>query len=160
MNGDGAARPVLLGTKSLSLTSTCKMPSLPHQPLSECASRQHWPVRMKMSWWGEAAQAPALHRPHMQQRAVADRLPRFGSLHLWSPARSFGHPLRHPFRPASAAVHSRRDDIVGVSECIIMGVPIPLGTGLFKLLHKPAIPLVVEKKKIPFLESLSLEVGM
>jgi len=37
-----------------------------------------------------------------------------------------------------AAVHSRVDHIVGVSECIIMGVPIPLGTGLFKVLlqHK------------------------
>lgn len=33
-----------------------------------------------------------------------------------------------------AAVHGRCDDIVGVSECIIMGTPIPLGTGCFKLL--------------------------
>ena len=54
------------------------------------------------------------------------------------------YPSRHPFpdvgltHPSTdhlfdAAVHSRRDDIVGVSECIIMGVPIPLGTGLFKV---------------------------
>ena len=70
---------------------------------------------------------------------------------------SFEKTTDHLF---DAAVHSRRDDIVGVSECIIMGVPIPLGTGLFKLLHKPAIPPVVEKKKLCFSESLSLEVGM
>lgn len=36
-----------------------------------------------------------------------------------------------------AAVHSRVDKVIGVSECIIMGVPIPLGTGLFKLLRQP-----------------------
>lgn len=34
-----------------------------------------------------------------------------------------------------AAIHSRKDSIEGVSECIIMGMPIGLGTGLFKLLH-------------------------
>mmetsp|Transcript_74101 Transcript_74101/g.211563 ORF Transcript_74101/g.211563 Transcript_74101/m.211563 type:complete len:107 (-) Transcript_74101:26-346(-) len=45
---------------------------------------------------------------------------------------SFEKTTDHLF---DAAVHSRRDDIVGVSECIIMGVPIPLGTGLFKLLR-------------------------
>jgi DNA-directed RNA polymerase III subunit RPC1 len=39
-----------------------------------------------------------------------------------------------------AAVHSREDSIVGVSECIIMGVPIPIGTGLFKLLLHPPKP--------------------
>eukprot|EP01105_Mastigella_eilhardi_P025761 TRINITY_DN7112_c0_g1_i1.p1 TRINITY_DN7112_c0_g1~~TRINITY_DN7112_c0_g1_i1.p1 ORF type:complete len:1449 (-),score=402.34 TRINITY_DN7112_c0_g1_i1:65-4234(-) len=32
-----------------------------------------------------------------------------------------------------AAVHRRTDNIKGVSECIIMGIPVPLGTGLFKL---------------------------
>lgn len=30
----------------------------------------------------------------------------------------------------------RQDNIIGVSECIIMGVPIPIGTGIFKLVHK------------------------
>ena len=45
---------------------------------------------------------------------------------------SFEKTTDHLF---DAAVHSRRDQIVGVSECIIMGVPIPLGTGLFKLLR-------------------------
>jgi DNA-directed RNA polymerase III subunit RPC1 len=46
-----------------------------------------------------------------------------------------------------AAVHSREDSIVGVSECIIMGVPIPLGTGLFKLLAKPKTQVKIESKK-------------
>ena len=32
-----------------------------------------------------------------------------------------------------AAVHGRTDNIVGVSESIIMGAECPLGTGLFKL---------------------------
>jgi DNA-directed RNA polymerase III subunit RPC1 len=32
-----------------------------------------------------------------------------------------------------AAVHCKKDQISGVSECIIMGNLIPLGTGLFKL---------------------------
>ncbi len=45
---------------------------------------------------------------------------------------SFEKTTDHLF---DAAVHSREDSIVGVSECIIMGVPIPLGTGLFKLIH-------------------------
>ncbi len=35
-----------------------------------------------------------------------------------------------------AAVHGRQDVIEGVSECIIMGVPVPLGTGCFKILQR------------------------
>ena len=46
---------------------------------------------------------------------------------------SFEKTTDHLF---DAAVHAREDAIVGVSECIIMGVPVPIGTGLFKLLHK------------------------
>ena len=57
---------------------------------------------------------------------------------------SFEKTTDHLF---DAAVHSRQDEIVGVSECIIMGVPIPLGTGLFKILHKASVPAVVEKEK-------------
>jgi len=45
---------------------------------------------------------------------------------------SFEMTVDHLF---DAAVHARRDDIIGVSECIIMGVPIPLGSGLFKVLR-------------------------
>lgn len=46
---------------------------------------------------------------------------------------SFEKTTDHLF---DAAVHSREDAIVGVSECIIMGVPIPIGTGIFKLLYQ------------------------
>ena len=35
-----------------------------------------------------------------------------------------------------AAVHGRSDEIVGVSECIIMGTPIPIGTGLPNMFWK------------------------
>lgn len=54
---------------------------------------------------------------------------------------SFEKTTDHLF---DAAAHGRADSIVGVSECIIMGIPIPLGTGLFKLLKKASAPM---KKK-------------
>lgn len=54
---------------------------------------------------------------------------------------SFEKTTDHLF---DAAVHGRSDSIVGVSECIIMGSPIPLGTGSFKLLKKSA--LIPQKK--------------
>ena len=38
-----------------------------------------------------------------------------------------------------AAVHARSDPCRGVSENIIVGTPIPLGTGLFKLLVPPVV---------------------
>jgi len=38
-----------------------------------------------------------------------------------------------------AAVHARGDPCRGVSESIIVGTPIPLGTGLFKLLSPPVV---------------------
>jgi len=34
-----------------------------------------------------------------------------------------------------AAVHGYSDDVKGVSECIIMGIPSPVGTGTFNILH-------------------------
>lgn len=43
---------------------------------------------------------------------------------------SFEKTTDHLF---NAALRGRRDRVAGVSECIIMGVPIPIGTGLFKL---------------------------
>lgn len=46
---------------------------------------------------------------------------------------SFEKTTDHLF---DAAVHSREDAIVGVSECIIMGTPIPIGTGIMKMLQK------------------------
>jgi DNA-directed RNA polymerase III subunit RPC1 len=45
-----------------------------------------------------------------------------------------------------AAVHSRSDKVAGVSECIIMGTPIPVGTGTFKLLHAPDAPPKFERR--------------
>jgi DNA-directed RNA polymerase III subunit RPC1 len=36
----------------------------------------------------------------------------------------------------NAAVHGLKDTICGVSECIIMGVPMPVGTGVFKLVQR------------------------
>ncbi|XP_076289845.1 DNA-directed RNA polymerase III subunit RPC1-like [Lasioglossum baleicum] len=35
-----------------------------------------------------------------------------------------------------AAYYGQKDVICGVSESIIMGIPVPVGTGIFKLLHK------------------------
>ncbi|EKX55532.1 hypothetical protein GUITHDRAFT_156792 [Guillardia theta CCMP2712] len=35
-----------------------------------------------------------------------------------------------------AAIHGRSDQISGVSECIIMGTPVQIGTGSFKVLHQ------------------------
>ena len=57
---------------------------------------------------------------------------------------SFEKTTDHLF---DAAVHSRQDSIVGVSECIIMGVPIPIGTGLFKVMHKAKAPIRAEKRQ-------------
>jgi len=45
---------------------------------------------------------------------------------------SFEKTADHLFE---AAYYGQKDVICGVSECIIMGKPINLGTGLFKLLH-------------------------
>jgi DNA-directed RNA polymerase III subunit RPC1 len=53
---------------------------------------------------------------------------------------SFERTTDHLF---DAAVHSRVDSVEGVSECIIMGIPIGVGTGLFKLMQK-----VNQKKQI------------
>ena len=36
-----------------------------------------------------------------------------------------------------AAYYGQKDTINGISECIIMGIPIRVGTGLMKLLFKP-----------------------
>ncbi len=41
------------------------------------------------------------------------------------------HPHTHTYTTCT-----HKDDIDGVSECIILGVPISLGTGLFKLVRR------------------------
>ncbi|KAH3863264.1 DNA-directed RNA polymerase III subunit RPC1-like [Dreissena polymorpha] len=46
---------------------------------------------------------------------------------------SFEKTADHLFE---AAYHGQKDVISGVSECIIMGIPMTVGTGLFQLLHK------------------------
>jgi len=51
---------------------------------------------------------------------------------------SFEKTTDHLF---DAAVHARKDAIVGVSECIIMGMTCPLGTGSFKLIQRAMAPL-------------------
>uniref|UniRef100_H3G8F7 DNA-directed RNA polymerase subunit n=1 Tax=Phytophthora ramorum TaxID=164328 RepID=H3G8F7_PHYRM len=58
---------------------------------------------------------------------------------------SFEKTTDHLF---DAAVHSRTDAIVGVSECIIMGIPIPLGTGIFKLLRQVDKPRVQQRRPL------------
>ncbi len=58
---------------------------------------------------------------------------------------SFEKTTDHLF---DAAVHGRTDAIVGVSECIIMGIPIPLGTGLFKLLRSVPKPAIVQRQAL------------
>ena len=63
---------------------------------------------------------------------------------------SFEKTTDHLF---DAAVHSRQDSIVGVSECIIMGVPIPIGTGIFKLVHQPMSEYKL-KTRIRLLETI------
>ncbi|KAF9271098.1 DNA-directed RNA polymerase III subunit RPC1, partial [Mortierella antarctica] len=35
-----------------------------------------------------------------------------------------------------AALYSKKDAIEGGSECIIMGIPMSIGTGLFKLIKR------------------------
>lgn len=62
---------------------------------------------------------------------------------------SFEKTTDHLF---DAAVHSREDSIVGVSECIIMGVPVPIGTGLFKIIHKS--PQIRFDRKIRLLDRI------
>ena len=45
---------------------------------------------------------------------------------------SFEKTTDHLF---DASFYSKSDDIEGVSECIIMGVPMSVGTGLFKVVQ-------------------------
>ena len=40
--------------------------------------------------------------------------------------------------------------VVGVSECIIMGIPMTIGTGVFKLLQKPEKPSPVQRRPLIF----------
>lgn len=54
-----------------------------------------------------------------------------------------------------AAYYGQTDRINGVSENIIMGMPAPIGTGIFKLLHKPLkVDPIVEKTHLLFESAL------
>lgn len=60
---------------------------------------------------------------------------------------SFEKTTDHLF---DAARFGKRDEIDGVSECIIMGIPMPIGTGLFKVLQKVDRPSVLPTKSLLF----------
>ncbi|XP_064391551.1 DNA-directed RNA polymerase III subunit RPC1-like isoform X2 [Halichondria panicea] len=60
---------------------------------------------------------------------------------------SFEKTADHLF---DAAYYGKKDAITGVSECIIMGIPISLGTGIFKLLHKPTTPAKPARRELLF----------
>ncbi|MDP2438880.1 MAG: hypothetical protein Q8P67_24305, partial [archaeon] len=51
---------------------------------------------------------------------------------------SFETPTAHLF---DAAVHGRSDSVVGVSESIILGAPMPIGTGIFKVMQDMSAPI-------------------
>ena len=59
---------------------------------------------------------------------------------------SFERTSDHLF---DAAYYGEKDAICGVSECIIMGIPMNIGTGMFKLLHRPEA--VERPKKRPLI---------
>lgn len=60
---------------------------------------------------------------------------------------SFEKTTDHLF---DAARLSKKDTIDGVSECIIMGMPMPIGTGLFKLVQKASRPAVLPARRLLF----------
>lgn len=61
---------------------------------------------------------------------------------------SFEKTTDHLF---DAALHGRVDDVTGVSESIIMGIPMPTGTGLMKVLHRPDQPPILPRRRQPLL---------
>jgi len=69
---------------------------------------------------------------------------------------SFEKTTDHLF---DAAVHGRADAIDGVSECIIMGVPVPIGTGLFKLLKRATRATSPARNSVPSIVKKGLLLG-
>lgn len=61
---------------------------------------------------------------------------------------SFEKTTDHLF---DAALHGRTDQVEGVSECIIMGIPMPTGTGLFKLFQEHPADLPLPRRDLPVL---------
>jgi DNA-directed RNA polymerase III subunit RPC1 len=60
---------------------------------------------------------------------------------------SFEKTTDHLF---DAARFAKRDDIDGVSECIIMGIPMPIGTGSFRVLQRVDRPAQLPLKTLLF----------
>ncbi len=60
---------------------------------------------------------------------------------------SFEKTTDHLFE---ASFYGKRDTIQGVSECIIMGVPMSLGTGIFKVLQAEKEALQLSPKPTIF----------
>ena len=60
---------------------------------------------------------------------------------------SFEKTTDHLFE---AAFYGQEDEIYGVSECIIMGKPMALGTGIFKLLHNHKNKSEIKTRKLIF----------
>ena len=58
---------------------------------------------------------------------------------------SFEKTTDHLFE---AAFYGQEDEIQGVSECIIMGKPMSLGTGIFKIIHKQNKTEPIKRKTI------------
>lgn len=79
---------------------------------------------------------------------------------------SFEKTTDHLF---DASLFGKTDTIEGVSECIIMGTPMPIGTGLFKVLQQDdryaqmpktgtaATALLREKKRSQFVKDTYAE---
>ena len=61
---------------------------------------------------------------------------------------SFEKTADHLF---DASLHGRRDNIIGVSDRIILGIPISVGTGVFSILSKPFNYGTVPPKKVTYL---------
>ena len=79
---------------------------------------------------------PALLAEIMTVRGEVNGITRFGIAKLRDSVlmlASFEKTTDHLF---DAAARGRTDEICGVSECIIMGTPMPLGTGAVTLFHK------------------------
>jgi len=60
---------------------------------------------------------------------------------------SFERTADHLF---DAAYYGQSDVITGVSECIIMGIPMNIGSGIFKLLHKPRKAVDASRRTLLF----------
>ena len=57
---------------------------------------------------------------------------------------SFEKTADHLF---DAALHGRKDQIIGVSDRVILGIPILVGTGVFSIMYKPCIFGTIPERK-------------